>query len=390
MGLFLSRNKFPLTLTIIIIIVVSFFNVTPTAYLLAAVVWMLYAYRYFRSTQATAVRLNEYKVNVEAEIDRVDQVIAKLYQEIVNQIKFIDKEIKQVGSLLNHAMDSLADSFNGLAGYTNEQKQVVHNVLEYFSNSTLDNDSFNLASFIEHTENVLGEFVDSVVDTSKNSMQLTMGIDEMAANIEAIVSLLGDVRDIADKTNLLALNASIEAARAGEYGRGFSVVADEVRSLAIQSHQFSDQINSVVEATRSSMNSSKNLIFGLAAKDMTSALSSKKSIDDMTMAIENLHKESAQNLSQVEVLNVKINVTVADAIRALQFEDMTSQLLDHVDKRLSLLTEAVSIIKNYDTINSLTDSDVDQMIDRIWSKATDLANNVVRQVDLKEGNVDLF
>jgi methyl-accepting chemotaxis protein len=221
-------------------------------------------------------------------------------------------------------------------------------------------------------------------------MELSSGIDEMVDNIESVVSLLDDVRDIADKTNLLALNASIEAARAGEYGRGFSVVADEVRNLAIQSHEFSDQINSVVDATKSSMDNSKTLISRLAAKDMTSALNSKKHVDEMTKKIEKMYMQSSDNLMRVESINANINGTVTDAVRALQFEDMVRQLLGHMDKRLILLSDSIAIIRDFERLDSVTIDEANSKVENLLGKANALTHNVVQQVDMNEGNTELF
>ena len=113
-------------------------------------------------------------------------------------------------------------------------------------------------------------------------------INDMASQMDAIVSALDDLRSIANQTNVLALNAAIEAVRAGEAGRGFAVVADEVRKLSQDANDFSDRIRDVVDTTRVDISQTQGVIAELASKDMSFAIQSKMKVDSSFAALTNL------------------------------------------------------------------------------------------------------
>jgi len=101
---------------------------------------------------------------------------------------------------------------------------------------------------------------ESVNETAQSIKQLSWDIESsseillaLKASGDQVSAVVSSIADIAEQTNLLALNATIEAARAGESGRGFAVVTDEVRSLAIRTYESTHQINRILETIVSSI-----------------------------------------------------------------------------------------------------------------------------------------
>ena len=160
------------------------------------------------------------------------------------QFADIKGEVDRTQALLADAINQLTDSFDGMNELIREQHEVALGVTGAAGGQS-DADSGQFDEFVASTSEVMAEVVDSVIGNSKLGMELVEMTDGIAKHAQKVQSILSEIGAIAKQTNLLALNAAIEAARAGEAGRGFAVVADEVRDLSGRTTQFSQQISTL-------------------------------------------------------------------------------------------------------------------------------------------------
>ncbi len=148
---------------------------------------------------------------------------------------------------------------NQIATATEEMSQTISSVAQ---NTTRTAElSLEANTLAGQGSDTVKTAVDAVNGVEQSNGQLAEVMHELTANAGGIGEILAVIKDIADQTNLLALNATIEAARAGEQGRGFAVVADEVRKLAEktikQTAEIENVINKVLESSRKTMESMK-------------------------------------------------------------------------------------------------------------------------------------
>ena len=212
----------------------------------------------------------------------LDNLLAESAAQFRDQYSTIRIEMGRVQTLLTDAVSTLTSSFQGMHAQTERQRAMTMSVTA-MSDGSDANVSFD--EFVANTSSVMQKVVDSIIANSKLGMELVELTDSIAQRTQDVQSILSEIGGIAKQTNLLALNAAIEAARAGEAGRGFAVVADEVRDLSARTSQFSQQISSLMQSMQVSVKQTEAAIQRMAGQDMTFALESKVRVEEIIGAM---------------------------------------------------------------------------------------------------------
>jgi methyl-accepting chemotaxis protein len=243
-------------------------------------------------------------------------------------------ELERVKRLLSEAIEQLVSSFGEMNSHIQAQRDLALSIIHRMTDEHQGPDGTSFAEFVMVTSRTMESFVDNTLKTSKIAMGLVETMDVIDREVKAILSILGEIEAISKQTNLLALNAAIEAARAGEAGRGFAVVADEVRALSQRTDSFSQQIRGHMESVHVSLNAAQTDIYAVASLDMNFALESKQRVQDTMKRIGEINQNMAVAAQGINAHADQVSAGVNTAVTALQFQDMTHQLIEHIQHRV--------------------------------------------------------
>ncbi len=196
--------------------------------------------------------------------------------------------------------------------------------------------------------------IENIEENSHKTIQMKDQIDSVSAQTQEIRSILSIIKDIAEQTNLLALNAAIEAARAGEHGRGFAVVADEVRKLAERTQKSLTEIETTTSVIVQGVVDVQEAI-DKSASDAQTLIEQTQSIIALADETKSKTKNSMQNSQEVreEIGNInnhmKELVSTSEKVEKAAYKnsDISQILLEISDSVLHIVSKLDSDIKQF-------------------------------------------
>ena len=271
-------------------------------------------------------------------------------------MKSLCEEINQLRDIVLESSGNLGGNFHDLNVDVSRQHDLMNSMLNHIheaadiepddSENEAESKHMSISEFVEETSSILRHFVTTMVDISKSSMNTVNKIDNMYEQMENIFNILTDVKAISDQTNLLALNAAIEAARAGEAGRGFAVVADEVRKLSLNSGELNERIRNTVETAQFTIEETRKIVGESASKDMNIVISGKSRIDKMMSSLKNFDNNMNDYINTASEITDNIATNTNKAVTNLQFEDIVNQVALHADKKIKLISGFIEDVTN--------------------------------------------
>ena len=290
-----------------------------------------------RHAEQEAARANEALTSAAKAHARSESAKREGVAQAANSVQRIAESLSQATQGLQENIDQSRRGAMDQADRTSEtataMDQMTATVLEVARNSSRASETaFSAKSKAQEGAGVVGQVIREIGDLQKQSLELQADMGTLGKEAQGIGNVLDVISDIADQTNLLALNAAIEAARAGEAGRGFAVVADEVRKLAektmVATKQVGEAIVGIQHGTRKSMeNSSRaaaiiNSVTSLAGRSGDS-LSEIVSLIDLTSdQMRAIATASEQQSATSEEINKAL-----DVVRHIS--DATTEAMEH-------------------------------------------------------------
>lgn len=278
-----------------------------------------------------ATNFNVFVIKIQAVVESVLSSVTHS-QQLASGLSSISSEANTVTANMQTETESVATAINEMSMVATEVALNAKNAAESASGADAE---------ANKTTMVVDSAVNKINELSKELEVTSSGAEGLRVSSGKIGQILDVIVGIAEQTNLLALNAAIEAARAGEAGRGFAVVADEVRSLASKTQESTQEINGIIDAIREaiicvndSVDRAKNCSSQTVdeTKQVVDALEMIKAsigqISDMNVQIATATEEQSSVIAELNMNVTRINdISLDNQHKSVQIGQTSEQIL---------------------------------------------------------------
>lgn len=308
----------------------------------------------------------------------LDEAIAKLVKEFISMTENSQKQQELAAAVVKQEVSMLREEAKGNPLYASLAKTKADHeeVVVSFS------------EFAGRNADILKSFAENAAMISTVSSDLTTRFSDIESRIADMLTALSEIEDITKHTNFLALNASIEAAHAGDAGRGFKIVAEEVRNLSRRTGQFSSHIRENMEAVSGHLRNAGSVMGKVSSIDRNMVAQSTEGLSDTMGMVQTINSKMSETVGDLAEISKHVEASVVTAVTTLQFQDMTGQILDHVRKRMSNVEAFIEVIRRRERLGGV--EDVVQNIKKDADETLAIRHKPVSQQSMGSGDIELF
>ena len=306
---------------------------------------------------------------------------------------------QQMIEIRKDALSVLPDSFFGIESQSREQVKQLECIVSSLERDCKDGEQHKYLT--DKIMNIANIFSNEMEKIKECLSELLLSIGDTNKRVDATNVLLKEMHDVSSQTNILALNAQIEAARSGVSGKGFSIVANEVKELSQRSDLLAKNIGANQLGIVNNMNNIRNVSMIMQSNHQNVSVYADERIPELVSELDEFNDLLRKQVGKISNSTTVITQHVDNAVRALQFDDLTYQLQEDYKKGFDCVRSVVSsmIMENNEIKNNygcsyycLDDKNecLKGIISAIEQQKFINKSNRVDQENIDVGDIELF